>query len=61
MAHERRWYQRNGSEMIMGALHMPSSAEGTWVLCLNPANKQVAPTYVEPRVVVYLFEMSSVD
>jgi len=42
-------------------LYMPSSADGTWVLCLNPATKQIAPTYVEPRVVVYLFEMSSVD
>ncbi len=42
-------------------LYMPSSADGTWVLCLNPKDKSIAPTYVEPRVVVYLFEMPSVD
>jgi len=42
-------------------LHMPSSADGTWVICLNPKDKSLAPTYVEPRVVVYLFEMPSVD
>ena len=43
------------------ALFSPASAEGTWVLCLNPANKELAPTYVEPGIIVYLFEMPSVD
>lgn len=42
-------------------LFMPSSADGTWVICLHPNGKDLAPTYVEPRVVVYLFEMSAVD
>lgn len=42
-------------------LYMPSSADGTWIICLNPANKQLAPVYVEPRVVVYPFEMPTVD
>lgn len=42
-------------------LYMPASAEGTWILCLSPNGKDLAPTYVEPRVMVYLFEMSSVD
>jgi hypothetical protein len=40
-------------------LHMPSSADGTWVLCLHPDGKTLAPTYVEPLVAVYLFEMPS--
>lgn len=43
------------------ALFSPASADGTWVLCLNPANHELAPTYVEPRIVVYLFEMPSID
>ncbi len=43
------------------ALFSPASADGTWVLCLHPVTKELAPTYVEPRVVVYLFEMPSVD
>jgi hypothetical protein len=40
-------------------LYMPSSADGTWVLCLHPDGKTLAPTYVEPLVAVYLFEMPS--
>lgn len=43
------------------ALFSPASADGTWVLCLHPVTHELAPTYVEPRVVVYLFEMPSVD
>ncbi|MDE2471921.1 MAG: hypothetical protein KGL35_25140, partial [Bradyrhizobium sp.] len=43
------------------ALYMPSQAEGTWVICLHPTTKELAPTYVEPRVVVYLFQMPSED
>lgn len=42
-------------------LFMPGSADGTWVLCLHPDGKSVAPAYVEPRIVVYTFPMSSVD
>jgi predicted small secreted protein len=42
-------------------LYMPASAEGTWVLCLHPNGKDLAPTYVEPRVVVYTFEMPAAD
>lgn len=43
------------------ALFAPSSSDATWVLCLNPKNGELAPTYVEPRIEVYLFEMPSVD
>jgi hypothetical protein len=42
-------------------LHMPSSAEGTWVVCVNPDTKEMAPTYVEDRVQTYLFQMPSVE
>ena len=38
-------------------LFSPSSAEGTWVMCKNPAGKEVRPTYVEPRVVVSQFRL----
>lgn len=43
------------------ALFSPASADGTWILCLHPVTKELAPAYVEPRVVVYLFEMPHVD
>lgn len=43
------------------ALFSPQSSDATWVLCLNPNTKELSPTYVEPRIEVYLFEMPSVD
>ncbi len=42
-------------------LYMPQSAEGTWVICLDPSDKSLKPVYVEPRVMVYPFEMSASD
>lgn len=40
-------------------LYSPASAEGTWVLCLNPKTKDVAPVYVEPRIVVSPFPLTA--
>ncbi len=42
-------------------LFMPSSAEGTWVVCLNPETKELAPTYIEDRVRTYLYRVPSID
>lgn len=39
-------------------LFMPSTAEGTWVMCLNPADKAVHPVYIEPRMIVSPFPLS---
>ena len=55
------WHTWDAEQPEPNALFMPSSAEGTWVICLHPVTKELAPTYVEPRVVVYLFEMPAVD
>jgi hypothetical protein len=41
-------------------LFSPAAAEGTWVLCLNPESKDVAPVYVEPRVIVSTFPLPGV-
>lgn len=39
-------------------LFSPASAEGTWVMCQNPKNKdQVMPVYIEDRVTVSPFEL----
>jgi hypothetical protein len=38
-------------------LFSPASAEGTWVLCKDPASSKVAPVYVEPRVIVSPFPL----
>ena len=41
-------------------LFSPASADGTWVLCLNPETKEVAPVYVEPHIVVSPFALPGV-
>jgi hypothetical protein len=38
-------------------LFSPASAEGTWVLCLDPETNKPVPLYVEPRVVVSPFKL----
>jgi len=38
-------------------LFSPSSAEGTWVMCLDKTTKKTRPVYVEPRVIVSPFEL----
>ena len=55
------WGNREAEQPEPNGLFMPSSAEGTWVMCLHPNGRDLAPTYVEPRIVVYLFEMPTVD
>ena len=39
-------------------LFSPASAEGTWVLCLNPKDKKVVPIYIEPRIIVSPFALN---
>lgn len=36
-------------------LYSPASADGTWVLCLDKADKKVKPVYIEPRILVSPF------
>lgn len=54
---ETTWTRYEGEQPEPNGLYMPQSADGTWVICLHPNGKDLAPTYVEPRIVVYLFEM----
>lgn len=39
-------------------LFMPNSADGTWIMCLNPETKDVQPVYIEPRVIVSPFPLA---
>lgn len=39
-------------------LFMPSGADGTWVMCLDPASKDIKPVYVEPRVIISPFPLT---
>lgn len=40
-------------------LYSPASADGTWIMCVNPATKKATPLYVEPHVIVSTYELSS--
>ncbi len=51
------WSRYEAEQPEPNGLYMPQQADGTWVLCMHPDGKTLAPTYVEPRVIVYLFPM----
>lgn len=38
-------------------LYSPSSADGTWVVCLNPKTKAIEPQYIEPRIFTTTFPL----
>lgn len=38
-------------------LYSPASADGTWVMCLNPKTKKAEPQYIEPHVLVTTFPL----
>lgn len=38
-------------------LYSPASAEGTWVMCLNPQSKKAEPQYIEPRVLTTTYPL----
>jgi len=38
-------------------LYSPASADGTWVMCLNPKTKKAEPQYIEPRVFVMTYPL----
>ena len=39
-------------------LFSPPSAEGTWVLCVNPETNKPTPLYVEPKIIVSPFKLT---
>jgi len=39
-------------------LFMPSSAEGTWLMLIDPATNEPRPVYIEPRVIVSPFKLN---
>lgn len=38
-------------------LYSPASADGTWVMCVNPKTGKAQPIYIEPRVIVSPFTL----
>ena len=41
-------------------LFSPASAEGTWVMCLNPKTKKAEPQYIEPRIITSTYPLGEV-
>jgi hypothetical protein len=52
------WRTYEADQPEPNGLFMPSSAEGTWVTCLNPETKQLAPVYIEDRVRTYPYRIA---
>lgn len=52
-------YEHNGATLPQADPNglYSSNSEATWVLCLNPKNGKIAPTYLEDRITVSVFEM----
>lgn len=40
-------------------LFMPASAEGTWLMLIDPKTNETHPVYIEPRVLVSPFPLST--
>jgi hypothetical protein len=38
-------------------LYSPASADGTWVMCINPRTKKAEPQYIEPRIITSTYPM----
>lgn len=38
-------------------LFSPASADGTWVMMLDPTTRQTRPVYIEPRIIVSPFKL----
>jgi hypothetical protein len=38
-------------------LYSPASADGTWVMCLNPKTKKAEPQYIEPRIITTTYPL----
>lgn len=52
---------RGGFEILPQAdpngLFMPASADGTWLLMIDPSTNEPRPVYIEPRVLVSPFKL----
>ena len=42
-------------------LFMPASADGTWLLMIDPASKEPKPVYIEPKILVSPFPLNQQD
>lgn len=48
------WHVIEADQPEPNGIYMPSSSEATWVLCVNPSNKDdIEPVYVEDRATAY--------
>lgn len=41
-------------------LFPPTSADGTWVMCKDPASAKLRPQYVEPKIIVTTYKLPGV-
>ena len=52
-------FLREGDIICTGwGLFMPSNAEGTWIMLIDPRTNDTRSVYIEPRVIVSPFPLS---
>ena len=51
------WGNHEADQPEPNGLFMPSSAEGSWVMCLDPEKKIARAVYSEPRLIVSPFRL----
>ena len=58
---KRVWESATLPQAEPNGLYMPADAEATWVMCVDPddKNKTIKPVYVEPRTIVSPFKLEA--
>jgi hypothetical protein len=55
-------YSQGGFEILPQAdpngLFMPASADGTWLLMIDPTTNEPRPVYIEPKILVSPFKIN---
>jgi len=59
--YQGEWRTFEADQPEPNGLYMPTTAEGTWVVCLNPETKQIAPVYIEDRVRTYPYRVVAAE
>ncbi len=55
----RSWVSGVIAQADPNGLFSPASAEGTWVMLVDPKTKEARPVYIEPRIIVSPFPLDT--
>jgi hypothetical protein len=58
-SNQGEWRTYEADQPEPNGIYMPSSADATWVLCMNPTTKEIEATYVEDHVRAYQHKIAT--